>query len=178
MENNNRLNVSSGTKSIVYCALLTALGVVLGGMLSIPAMPLGSYTLKIGFGVLPVIIAAVLYGPVYGGIVGGLTDLLQALIFPKGAYMPWFTVIGVLFGVIPGLFFAKKQEPTVKRLFAAIFTGQTLCSVVLNTLLLMWLYGSPYHIVYARIVNQAVMIPLYTVMVYWLIRALKRGGVI
>ena len=178
METNDRLNISAGTRKLVYCALLTALGVVLGGMLSIPAMPLGSYTLKIGFGVLPVIIAAVLYGPVYGGVVGGLTDLIQALIFPKGPYMPWFTVIGVLFGVIPGLFFAKGQPVTWKRLFAAIFTGQTVCSVILNTLLLMWLYGSPYHIVYARIINQAVMIPLYTVMVYWLIKALKRGGVI
>ena len=178
VENNDRLNISAGTKKLVYCALLTALGVVLGGMLSIPAMPLGSYTLKIGFGVLPVIIAAVLYGPVYGGVVGGLTDLIQALIFPKGPYMPWFTVIGALFGVIPGLFFSKGQPVTWRRLFAAIFTGQTICSVVLNTLLLMWLYGSPYHIVYARIINQAIMIPLYTVMVYWLIKALKRGGVI
>ncbi|MBR2328699.1 MAG: hypothetical protein IKA58_02310, partial [Clostridia bacterium] len=76
------------------------------------------------------------------------------------------------------LFFAKGQPVTWKRLFAAIFTGQTVCSVILNTLLLMWLYGSPYHIVYARIINQAVMIPLYTVMVYWLIKTLKRGGVI
>lgn len=177
MENNDRLNISAGTRKLVYCALLTALGVVLGGM-SIPAMPLGSYTLKIGFGVLPVIIAAVLFGPVYGGAVGGLTDLIQALIFPKGAYMPWFTVIGVLFGVIPGLFFLKGQRPTLRRIFAAVFTGQTLCSVVLNTLLLMWLYGSPYHIIYARIVNQAVMIPLYTMAVYWLIRGLRRAGVI
>ena len=178
MEKNDRLNISANTRTLVYCALLTALGVVLGGMLSIPAMPLGSYTLKIGFGVLPVILAAVLFGPAYGGIVGGLTDLLQALIFPKGPYMPWFTVIGALFGVIPGLFFGKGQRITWKRLFAAVFTGQTVCSVVLNTLLLMWLYGSPYQIIYARIVNQAVMIPLYTVMIYWIIKVLRRGGVI
>ena len=94
-----------------------ALGVVLGGLLSIPAMPLGSYTLKIGLGVLPVIVTAVLYGPLYGGTVGALTDLLQALIFPKGAYMPWFTVIGALFGVIPGMFFVKSQKPTLKLCF-------------------------------------------------------------
>lgn len=177
MENNDRLNISAGTRKLVYCALLTALGVVLGGM-SIPAMPLGAYTLKIGFGVLPVIIAAVMFGPLYGGAVGGLTDLLQALIFPKGAYMPWFTVIGVLFGVIPGLFFAKRQQPTLKRIFAAVFTGQMLCSVVLNTLLLMWLYGSPYHIVYSRLANQMVMIPVYTIVVYWLIKCIRRAGVI
>lgn len=141
-------------------------------------MPLGSYTLKIGLGVLPVIVTAVLYGPLYGGTVGALTDLLQALIFPKGAYMPWFTVIGALFGVIPGIFFVKGQKPTLKRIFVAVFSGQTVCSVVLNTLLLMWLYGSPWQIVYARLINQAVMIPLYTALVYYVVKLMDKCGII
>ena len=154
------------------------LGMVLGGLLSIPAMPLGNYTLKIGLGVLPVIVTAVLYGPLYGGTVGALTDLVQALIFPKGAYMPWFTVIGALFGVIPGMFFVKGQKPTLKRIFAAVFSGQTVCSVVLNTLLLMWLYGSPWQIVYARLINQAVMIPLYTALVYYVVKLMDKCRII
>ena len=161
----NSANVDPKTRRLAYCALFTALGVVLGGLLSIPAMPLGSYTLKIGLGVLPV-------------IVGALTDLLQALIFPKGAYMPWFTVIGALFGVIPGMFFVKGQKPTLKRIFVAVFSGQTVCSVVLNTLLLMWLYGSPWQIVYARLINQAVMIPLYTALVYYVVKLMDKCGII
>ena len=164
--------------TLLVTALALALGVVLGGLLSIPAMPLGSYTLKIGLGVLPVIVTAVLYGPLYGGTVGALTDLLQALIFPKGAYMPWFTVIGALFGVIPGMFFIKGQKPTLKRIFVAVFSGQTVCSVVLNTLLLMWLYGSPWQIVYARLINQAVMIPLYTALVYYVVKLMDKCGII
>ncbi len=170
--------VSEHTKKIVLCALFTAMGVVLGGMLSIPAMPLGSYSLKIGLGVLPVLLSAVLYGPVYGGMVGGLTDFLQAMIFPKGAYMPWFTLVGVCFGLIPGLFFMKKQLPSFRRLLAAIGAGQLVCSVGMNTLLLMWLYGTPWQIVYARLVNQAVMIPLYTVLIFYILRFLKKGNVI
>ena len=164
--------------TLLVTALALALGVVLGGLLSIPAMPLGSYTLKIGLGVLPVIVTAVLYGSLYGGTVGALTDLLQALIFPKGAYMPWFTVIGALFGVIPGMFFIKGQKPTLKRIFVAVFSGQTVCSVVLNTLLLMWLYGSPWQIVYARLINQAVMIPLYTALVYYVVKLMDKCGII
>ena len=170
--------ISGVGTTLLVTALALALGVVLGGLLSIPAMPLGSYTLKIGLGVLPVIVTAVLYGPLYGGTVGALTDLLQALIFPKGAYMPWFTVIGALFGVIPGMFFVKGQKPTLKRIFAAVFSGQTVCSVVLNTLLLMWLYGSPWQIVYARLINQAVMIPLYTALVYYVVRLMDKCGII
>lgn len=174
----NSANVDPRTRRLAFCALFTALGVVLGGLLSIPAMPLDSYTLKIGLGVLPVIVTAVLYGPLYGGTVGALTDLLQALIFPKGAYMPWFTVIGALFGVIPGMFFVKGQKPTLKRIFVAVFSGQTVCSVVLNTLLLMWLYGSPWQIVYARLINQAVMIPLYTALVYYVVKLMDKCGII
>lgn len=52
----NSANVDPRTRRLAFCALFTALGVVLGGLLSIPAMPLGSYTLKIGLGVLPVIV--------------------------------------------------------------------------------------------------------------------------
>ncbi len=177
MESND-IRTDKSTRRVVICAMLTALGTVLGGLLSVPAMPLGSYTLKIGLGVLPVIAAAVLYGPLYGGIVGGLTDLIQALVFPKGSYMPWFTVIGVLFGVVPGLFFMNGQRPTLKRIFAAVFTGQTVCSVLLNTMLLVWLYGSPWQIVYARMVNQAVMIPMYTFLVYYIMRIMQRTGLI
>ncbi len=166
-------------KRLVICALLTALGVIFGGLLSIPAVPLGgSYSLKIGIGVLPVIISGVLYGPLYGGMVGGLTDLIQALLFPKGAYVPWFTIVGIGFGLIPGLFFIKRNKPTFCRLLIAITAGQLICSVGLNTWLLTALYALPWQLVYVRLVNQLIMIPLYTVLVYYIIRLLDRSGVI
>ncbi|MPM69848.1 hypothetical protein SDC9_116796 [bioreactor metagenome] len=156
--------------------MLTALGVILGGALSIPAVNLGAYSLKIGIGILPVLISAVMYGPLWGGAVGGLTDFLQAILFPKGPYVPWFTLIGILFGVIPGLFFMRRQKVTVPRLAIAITTGQLICSVGLNTLVLMSVYGLPFEIIWARLINQAVMIPIYTVIIYFLIKALRRDG--
>ena len=171
-------NVHSSILKLGVCGLLTALGVILGGLLSIPAMPFGSYTLKIGFGVLPVLLAGVLFGPVYGGIVGALTDLLQALLFPKGAYMPWFTLVGIFFGLIPGLFFMRKQKPTFLRLLAAIAAGQLFGSVFLNTLLLVELYGSPWELIWARLINQAVMIPLYSVLLYMICKLLAQHKVL
>ena len=171
-------NVHHHVVTLVVCGLLTAPGVVLGGLLSIPAVPFGSYTLKIGFGVLPVILAGVLFGPAYGGIVGALTDLLQALLFPKGAYMPWFTVVGIFFGLVPGLFFMKKQKPTFLRLLAAVAAGQIFGSVILNTLLLVKLYGSPWQLIWVRLANQAIMIPLYTVLLYAICKLLARHKVL
>lgn len=163
------MQIDNHTKRIVLCALFTAIGVLLGGVLSIPAFPLGTYSLKIGFGVLPVILSGILYGPLYGGIVGGLTDLLQALLFPKGAYMPWFTVVGIFFGLIPGLFFLKRQPLTFRRLLLCVASGQLFGSVLCNTLLMVVLYGLPLAgILPARLINQAVMIPLYTCLLYWL----------
>ncbi len=162
---------------LVVCAMLTALGVVLGGMLSIPAMPFGTYSLKIGFGTLPVIISGVMYGPFWGAVVGALCDLLQALIFPKGAYMPWFTIVGMLFGLIPGLFFIKKQKPTFLRILAAVASGQIFGSVICNTALIVWLYGMPWEVGITRLINQAVMIPLYTILVFACFKVIKKAGI-
>jgi len=166
------------TRALAVCAMLTALGVLLGGMLKIPAVLFGSYSLKIGFGVLPVILAGVLYGPAYGGIVGGLTDFLQAQLFPAGAYMPWFTIIGILFGLIPGLFFMKRQKPTFPRLLLAIAVGQIIGSVICNSFLLMALYGLPVEVMIPRLINQAVMIPVYALLLRALIPLLQKARLI
>ncbi len=180
MEQNVKgINIRPSTRKLTVCALLAALGAVLGIVsLPLPAVSAGGYSLKIGLTVLPVILAAVLYGPVYGGMVGAIVDLLPALLFPKGPFVPWFTIIGALFGVIPGMFFLQGQAATPKRLLAAIAAGQLTCSVFLNTLLLTTLYGLPYQIVYVRLLNQAIMIPVYTALAYYAVRLLKKGAVI
>jgi len=165
-------------RRIVMGALLVALGVVLGGMLSIPGFLLGGYSVKIGLGTLPIILAGVLYGPGWGAIVGIAVDVLQALIFPKGAYIPFFTIVSALFGLIPGFFFWKKKAFSFLRLLLAIACGQLIGSVICNTALLMILYGYPFEIIIARIINQIVMIPLYTVLVYYILKVLKKATIV
>ncbi|HOF95139.1 MAG TPA: folate family ECF transporter S component [Clostridia bacterium] len=161
-------------KRLVLSGLLVAAGVLLSGALSIPAFPLGVYSIKIGFGMLPVILAGILFGPIYGGMVGGLTDLLQALLFPRGAFVPWFTIAAVFFGLIPGLYFIKKQKPTLPRLLFAVGSGQVFGSVICNTLIMVFVYGLPLTVILPlRIVNQAIMIPLYAIILYWILPRLK-----
>lgn len=169
-----RKNSAFTVKKLVTCAMLTALGVILGGALSIPVFNLGVYSLKIGIGILPVLISAVMYGPLWGGAVGGLTDLIQALLFPKGPYVPWFTLVGILFGVIPGLFFMRRQKPTIPRLAVSIAAGQLICSVGINTMLITTLYGSAFGAIFwPRLIVQAFMIPSYTIIIYFLLKALR-----
>ena len=166
---------------LCVCAMLVAVGVVLSGVLSIPDLSLGgNYTMKIGFGALAPILAGILYGPLYGGIVGGLVDLLQALLFPKGAFVPWFTVVAVFSGLIPGLFFIKRRRvPSFPRILLAAFSGQVICSVILNTLLLWWLYGSAFWVLLPkRLVNQAIMIPVYSLIIWAFIKLFSRTGLL
>ncbi len=161
------------TRVLVSCALLVALSALLGGGVSVKSFVLGSYSLKIGFGVLPVLLAGVWFGPLWGGAVGALADFTQALLFPMGAYMPWFSVSGALFGVIPGLFFTKTAEVKPLRAFFAVTSALLVTSVGVNTFLIVTLYGNPWEIIYARMVTQAVMIPIHTVLLLALDRSTR-----
>ena len=71
-------------------------------------------------------------------------------------------------------FFIKRQTPTFLRILLAVAVGQIVGSVICNTLLVIWLYGSPWQIVYARIINQAVMIPLDSALVYLCMKVIAK----
>ena len=158
------------TRRLATCGLLIAVSVVFGGMLKIPLNLFGAYSLKLSFSMIPIFIAAVKYGPVYGGICGGAADFIQAILFPVGAYNPLFTLTGIVLGMVPGLFFAHGEEPTFKRLACAITTGQIIGSVLLNTTFQVISYGLPWAIIGPRALNQAIFIPIYTVITYILVQ--------
>ena len=82
-------------KRIATLGLLIAMEVVLSRFLSI-ATPI----LKISLAFIPVVAAAILYGPVWAGSVAALGDLLGALLFPIGVYFPGFTVTAFISGMV------------------------------------------------------------------------------
>lgn len=180
-------------KKLVVCAMLVALGVVLSGVLSIPITLDGSPSAKIGFGPLPIIFAGILFGPLYGAMAAAVWDILTALIFPVGAYLPWFTLSAVLFGLLPGLFFMKKQDYKFGRVFLATASPLVLVSIFINTFLIIILYWKdPFAagtlfgmeipkwlaVVAVRAMEQVVTIPLYSALIYNLLRLLKHHAVI
>ena len=125
------------TKDLVIMAVLIAVEIVLSRFLSISA-----WNTKIGFAFVPVVIAAVLLGPVYAGIVGAVADLLGAVLFPIGAYFPGFTLTAFLTGLVYGLFLHKEQ--TIPRVIGAVAINQAILSLFLNTFWISVLYGSPF----------------------------------
>lgn len=125
------------TRTIVTIGLLVAVHIVLSRFLSINA-----WNIKIGFAFVPVFVAAWLYGPVPAALVGGLGDFLGAVLFPIGPYFPGFTLSCVLTGVVFGLLLHKEQS--LPRAALAVAINQFGISLLLTTLWISILYGSPY----------------------------------
>lgn len=143
------------TRTLATLAFLIALEVILTRFLSIN-LPI----VRIGFGFLPVAIAAILFGPVWAGVAYAVGDVLGMLLWPTGAYFPGFTLTAFLTGLLYGLFLYKKPL-TWGRLFVTVPVVVLSCSLVLNTLWLGILYGNAFvGMLPTRLLQCAVMIPV------------------
>ncbi len=139
------------TQKLVMTALLVAIYVVLSRFLSIP-----SWDFKIGFSFLPVVIGALVLGPIYGGLIGGLGDLVGAILFPIGAYFPGYTATAFLMGWLYGMIL--KEEQSKKRIVIAVVIPELICSLLLNTLWISITYGASFTALFAtRSIQFAVM---------------------
>ena len=156
------------TKTLTLSALLAALEIVLSRFLSISA-----WNTKIGFAFVPVVLAALLLGPLQAGIVAALADFLGALLFPVGPYFPGFTLTAFLMGLCYGLFLYKKQS--FLRILLAVAVHQLVLSLLLNTLWISMLYGSPYAaLLVSRLPQCALLTAVQLVVIQALVRLLPR----
>lgn len=154
------------TQMIVMAGALIALHVVLSRFCSINA-----WNLKIGFAIVTIFIAACFYGPVYAGIVGALGDFMGAILFPIGAYFPGFTLTCFLTGVLLGLLLHKKR--TIPRILCAVLINELILSLLVNTLWISILYGSPFvPLMSTRIIQCGIIIPVEVVVLCALSRLL------
>ncbi len=156
------------TKTIVIIGLLVAMEIILNRFLSINA-----WNIKIGFSFVPIVLAAVLFGPIHAAVVGGLGDLLGAILFPIGAYFPGFTLTAVLMGLVWGFFLHKEQ--TIPRILASVGINQFILGLVVNTFWISVLYGSPYGPLFVtRIFQALVLTVVQAVVIYGIGKAAPR----
>ncbi len=157
------------TKVLTTTALLIAIATVLG-FLKIPVNPL----VELRFAFLPIAAAGMLFGPAIGGIVGMAADILGYLVHPTGPFFPGFTISTTISGVIFGLFLYKKKL-TVPRVIVANLVETVVVSLILNTFNLMLLYKNPFFAVLsAKLLKNAVMFPINTVLLFLILKALDR----
>ena len=159
-----RLNV------VAFCGMMCALAMVLNMVASISVGPY----VRIGFSGLPNQVVAYLFGPAVGGIFGAALDVIKYLIKPDGAFFPGFTVSAALGGMIYGALLYKKKV-SLPRVFAAQLLVKVLVNILLNTLWLNMLYGKGFMaLLPARVVSNAVMLPIDTAIMYVMLQAVDR----
>lgn len=158
------------TKTLTIMSLLIALEIVLSRFLSFSA-----WNMKIGFSFVPVVIAAILLGPLQAGLVGALSDFIGAILFPIGAYFPGFTLTTFLTGAVFGLFLHKQQD--LKRILTAVLVNQFVLSLFLNTLWISVLYGTPYvPLLATRVVQCLILTEVQLICIQAISKILKRYG--
>lgn len=153
------------TRNLTIMALLIALSIVLTRFASLRVAIGGVEGIRIGFGSLPIILGAVMFGPAGGGIIGALADVIGYPFMAIGPYVPHFTITSALTGIIPGLVLSARRSrgvPSLPELILAIGIGQVITSVLLVPYLIFRLFGLPISIqLPPRIVSQALQIPVY-----------------
>ena len=145
------MHTKMSVKSISIIGILVAMEIILA------SFSIHTWNLKIGFSFIPVVVAAIFYGPVTAGLVGAIGDIMGYILFPIGAYFPGFTLTAFVTGMIFGFFLRKSQS--VLNVVLAVLCVQIFVSQFMNTYWISFLYGSPYWALFAtRIYQTAAMI--------------------
>ncbi len=124
-------------KGIALIGLMVSLNIIFVRFLSIQ-----TWNIKISLGFLPLVVTAVLLGPIEAGLAGAIADFIGAIIFPAGAYFPGMTLTALFTGIVWGLFLYKKVS--MPRIICAAAINNFAFSMVLNGYWISILYGSPF----------------------------------
>ncbi len=143
-------------RMFVQVSMLIALSVVLARFLSI-----NTIYVRIGFGFVPVVVCAIMYGPAWAAVTAGIADFIGAVLFPTGAYFPGFTLTAMLTGIIFGLFLYKREEKNVPALLGAVLVNGVVVSLLANTVNISILTGTSFMVLLpTRLLQNALMIPI------------------
>ncbi len=184
MNNNVKKRSRSQTiRIITSSAVLVALEIVLNRFCSINTLGW-----KIGFSFVPVVAAAVMYGPYAGAVVGGLGDLLGAILVPIGPYFPGFTVCAAIIGLVYGVFLYRgnsaggrlslksKDVGLFRHIVPAVLINGIVIGLIVNTVWVSILYGSKTYwgwFLY-RLPEYALMIPVKIIIIPIIIRLCEK----
>ena len=121
----NASKKSERLRTLVSCALLVALEVILGRWFAIRT-PM----VNISFAFVPLALSGLLYGPGYGFAVGGIADFIGAMLFPQGPYFPGFTLTNALCGMTHG--FLLHQKSGMEQSQRSFFVRTVISVLIVN----------------------------------------------
>ncbi len=156
-------NHPKSLRSLTFCALLIAMSIVFSRVFSI-----STGFLRFNLGSLPVVLAAVLFGPAAGFAVGAIADIIGGVLAGY-AITPQITLGAGAVGLFAGLgwrYLPARRDGV--RLAGGILLGHVIGSMILNSLALWLFYGYPWSVLAARIPNALIL----SVAEWFLMRAL------
>ncbi|MCQ2416765.1 MAG: folate family ECF transporter S component [Oscillospiraceae bacterium] len=129
-----------------------------------------SESLKINFAYLAIAVIGSLYGPFVGFFAAGICDVVGFLVKPSGAFVPIFTLIAMVEGLIYGLVAyrklvrntGKKQWiETSVRLVAARILDIVIVNLCLNTLAISMMYSKAFSVLFlSRLTKNVIELPI------------------
>ena len=148
MNNPSRTSV----RTLVMLALLVAMSIVFSRVLSI-----STGFVRFNLGSLPVLLAALLFGPGAGFAVGAVADIIGGVLAGY-AINPLITLGAASIGLVAG--YAWQKLPDYRTGLLGHFVG----SMVINSLALRIFYGYAWSVLLARIPNALVLSAVNTVL--------------
>lgn len=153
------------TKKLILSATLLALSIVLSHFLS-----LKTPIVKISFGFLPTMLAALWLGPKWTFVISVARDLIGSLIFPSGPYFVGYTISAGVAALIYGFILYQKDnrawglKQLIVRSILAVILVIVVVNLGLNTLWTSITAGKAFWaILGTRLVTQAITAPIHIV---------------
>ena len=141
----------NSVRTLTVLALLIAMSIVFSRVLSI-----STGFVRFNLGSLPVLLAAIFFGPGAGFVVGVLAGY---------AINPLITLGAGSIGLVAGLLWAKLPALRLElRLPVSVVAAHVVGSIVINSLALRIFYGYAWSVLFARIPNALVLSAVNTVL--------------
>lgn len=156
-------------RNLVTAALLITIKLILD-LFTIQITPF----LHLSFEFLATVTISMLFGPVVGATCGGLSDILNYVINPKGAFFIGFTLSAMISGVIYGSILYKKKI-TLTRCAIANILSVVFVDILLNTFWLTIVVGKGYYaLLPIRVAKNLIMIPFNVTMIYFVLNLVNK----
>ena len=163
------LEMKLNAKLIVNMAMLIALSIILKRFMTIP-LPVGI----LNFGGFPIIFSGLFLGPYAGAITGILSDITGYMIFPRGPYIPIFTITSMLIGLLPPLIITlikKRHNVSFLSILIAIMIPQSLTKLFIIPLTMQFCFGIPFFISFTKcLITELIHIPIYSFFSYSILK--------
>lgn len=144
-------------REITFLATFIVLDIILTRFFSINV-----WNIRIGFGFIPTIMVAHMYGMKFTIIECALSDIIGAILFPTGVYFVGFTISAIVMGVIWSVLLYKHSD--TKRIILAILLDQIICSTIITPISISILYSVPLLAVIIGRIGQLILVSLMEIL--------------